>query len=112
MKQHTIEFIARLKLRFFIGAAIATAISTIPNLLTFAKVWAPTFEYYGISPVIIYIFLPVGFLFSCYTIGHFWDILGFWNRENEYINRVNNPQVPELMKDIKEIKKMLEEKQL
>jgi hypothetical protein len=103
MDQKTIEFIARIKLRFFIGSMLITALAWIPNLLTFAKVWAPTFEYYGILPEIVYVTIPVGFLASCYLVGHFWDILGFWNRENDYMNRVNNPQVPEIMDNIKKI---------
>jgi hypothetical protein len=110
MNQKTIEFIARIKLRFFIGMSILMVVMNLFTILTFAKVWAPTFQFYGIPPIVIEIVLPALFILSCYCVGHYWDMAGIWNREADYTNRANNPQVPEMMRDIKEIKKMLEKK--
>ena len=110
MNQKNVEFIARMKLRFFIGWTIISVPAWILNLETFAKVWSPTFEYYGISSTLVYLGIPAVFVVSCYYIGHFWDMWGIWNRENDYTNRANNPQIPEMMNDIKEIRRMLERK--
>ena len=110
MDNKIIEFIARIKLRFFIGWAIITIPAWILNLETFAKVWSGTFEYYGIPPALVYLAIPFVFVASCYYIGHIWDMWGIWNRENDYTNRTNNPQVPEMINDIKAIRKLLEER--
>lgn len=108
MDQKTVEFIARMKLRFFIGWAIISIPANILNLETFAKVWASTFEFYGIPAVLVYAAIPVLFMLSCYYVGHFWDMWGIWNRENDYINRVNNPQFVDVMNDLNDIKELLQ----
>jgi hypothetical protein len=107
MDQSAVEFIARVKLRFFIGMSILMVVMNLFTILTFAKVWAPTFQFYGIPPIVIEIILPALFILSCYCVGHYWDMVGIWNREADYTNQANNPQVLVILDDLTKIKNKL-----
>lgn len=101
------NFISRTRLRFAWGAGFVGIFLAIPTLLTFAKVWAETFAFYGIPPVVLYISLPVGYIVSCYLLGLIWDIKGFWAGESSHLNMSCNPEFLLLVNDIRAIKEKL-----
>jgi uncharacterized membrane protein YdbT with pleckstrin-like domain len=100
-------FIARNKLRFFIGMGFISIIMSIFNFLTFAKVWSSTFEFYGIPTWIIYIIVPVGLILLGWYLGYWYEMGKFWEEEVIHQNSNLNPQLMELIDDVKEIKAML-----
>jgi len=80
------KFIARSRLRFGLGMAIIGSLLTVINMLTFAKVWQPTFEAYGIPMLAVYIILPFGFIISSWFIGYIYDVKGLWKEETSHTN--------------------------
>jgi predicted KAP-like P-loop ATPase len=83
-------------MRFVAGSAIVSIVITIVNLLTFAKVWEKTFEYYGIPPVAVYILFPACFIAGCWYVGYLYDIKGVWKAETKFGNRKQNPEIMEI----------------
>ena len=93
MKDTTKAFIARNKLRLFIGLGFLGFFTSMINYLTFAKVWAPTFEYYGINPQIIYVLAIPGVIVGAFVMGYVYDRLHLWGFEVSYQNSANiNPE--------------------
>ena len=111
MKDTTKSFIARNKLRLFIGLGFLGFFTSMINYLTFAKVWAPTFEFYGISPSIIYLLIIPGVIASAFAMGYIYDRLHLWGLETSYLNSANiNPEFSEncrVNKDSNELIKKL-----
>ena len=97
------SFIARHRLRFGLGAGIMGTFLIVFNLLTFAKVWEQTFEFYHIPPIIIYIATPLSYLTICWYIGYMYDTKGFWGMENSHINTQLNAEFVTLCDNAKEI---------
>lgn len=101
------SFVARNKLRFFIGMGFVGVIMSVFNFLTFAKVWSGTFEYYGIPPGVIYISIPLGLVLFGWYSGYWYEMNKFWEEEVIHQNSNLNPQLMELIQDVKDIKEML-----
>lgn len=104
------DTVARSRLRFTLGVGFVGYGLSILNILTFAKVWSDTFEFYGIPVIIIYILLPILFAASCWYIGYMYDTRGYWSRENSHINENMNPEFRQICRDVTYIKKLLEDK--
>jgi hypothetical protein len=104
------KFVARHRLRFTLGSGIIGTFFFVINLLTFAKVWEETFNFYQVPIIIIYIGLPSLYIFSCWIVGYIYDVKGFWKEEASHANRELNPEFVDMMHDIKDIKKYMEEK--
>lgn len=96
-------FIARHRLRFGLGAGIMGTFLIIFSLLTFAKVWEQTFEFYHIPPIIIYVSMPILYFITCWYIGYIYDTGGFWEMENSHINTKLNPEFVVLCDNAKEL---------
>ena len=124
MKDNLKAFIARNKLRLFIGLGFLGFFTSMINYLTFAKVWAPTFEYYGIAPSAIYVLIIPGVIMAAFIMGYAYDHLDLWGFEVSYQNGANiNPEfsencalaketntlVKQLQRDMEEIKKKKQE---
>jgi hypothetical protein len=101
------KFIARSRMRFLLGSGIAGIIMSFVTLLTFAKVWATTFEYYGIPMLPVYIAFPVLYMIVCWYGGLLYERSGVWGEETSFVNKTLNPEFLELYNDVKEIKKSL-----
>lgn len=96
MKDTTKAFIARNKLRLFVGLSFLGFITSMVNYLTFAKVWAPTFEYYGITPSIIYALIIPSVILSAFVMGYIYDKMHLWGFEVSYQNDAHiNPEFSE-----------------
>jgi len=113
----TLSFIARNKLRFFVGMSFLSVIISVFTFLTFAKVWASTFEYYGIPPIAVYISIPTLLLFFSWYSGYWYEMNRMWEYEVSHLNQNVNVEFGKMITDIeqqrcdiKEIKKMLQEK--
>jgi hypothetical protein len=111
------DFIARSRLRFSLGIGIIGYAISALNILTFAKVWQSTFDYYGVPIMLMYTVFPIGFVFACWYIGYIYDTKGYWGKENSHVNLKMNPEFEEIRsgvsdsrRDIAIIKKMLEER--
>ena len=109
------KFIARSRLRFGLGLGIIGSFLTIINMLTFAKVWQPTFESWGIPMLFMYFVLPFGYLVTCWAIGYLYDVKGIWKEETSHSNAYLNPEfvilcdnVISLSDELKETNKKLE----
>ena len=98
------SFIARNKLRFFLGMGFLGVFMSVFNFLTFAKVWSETFEYFGIPMVLVYVAIPTVLIFGCWYFGFWYEMNKLWEEEIVHQNQNINPQLNELMKDVKEIK--------
>ena len=100
-------FIARNKLRLFIGLGFLSVATAIINYLTFAKVWSETFTYYGVPVVAVYLGLPVLFVVSCWGIGYAYEFSGLWAYEVSHQNSEVNPEFSKVCSDVAEIKRIL-----
>jgi hypothetical protein len=96
-------FIARHRLRFGLGSGIIGTFFFVFSLLTFAKVWEKTFEFYNIPTVIIYIGMPISYLIVCWSIGYLYDTRGFWEMENSHSNTQLNPEFVTLCDNAKDL---------
>lgn len=99
--------VARNKLRLFNGLGFLSMIMAIFNFLTFAKVWSDTFEYYGIPSVLVYAVVPLGLVFGAWYFWFWYESNKLWEEEIIHQNKYVNPQLNELMTDVKDIKKHL-----
>jgi|WetSurMetagenome_2_1015567.scaffolds.fasta_scaffold07071_12 hypothetical protein len=113
------KFIARSRLRFGLGVGIIGSFLSVINILTFAKVWQPTFENYGIPMAVIYIIMPVGYLSICWMIGYLYDVKGIWKEETSHSNAFLNPEfvvlcdgVVNLSDKVDEISKKLDDNKI
>jgi hypothetical protein len=97
MKESTKEFLARSKYRFFNGTSFAGVLTGLLGILTFAKVWAPTFEFYGISPVLAYVSIPAFYILFCYFGGFAYELSGIQAKEISHQNKNVNPEVVRLL---------------
>jgi hypothetical protein len=104
------DFVARSRLRFSLGIGIIGYAISALNILTFAKVWSSTFEYYGIPMMLMYTAFPIGFVIACWYIGYLYDIKGYWGKENSHVNANMNPEFKKICADIEWIKLKMEEK--
>lgn len=104
------KFVARHRLRFTLGSGIIGTFFFVINLLTFAKVWESTFNFYSIPIIVIYIGLPAFYIFTCWGVGYVYDTGGFWKEETSHANKEINPEFSDMISDIKYIKKMLSNK--
>lgn len=87
-------------MRYARGAGWAGMLIAFVNTLTFAKVWQETFIYYGISPTIIYVALPITYLVACWTIGYIDEVKDLWKAEYTYTNKLLNKEWCELSEKI------------
>ena len=101
------KFVARHRLRFTLGSGIIGVFFFVINLLTFAKVWEDTFKFYNIPILIIYFGLPLSYIFICWIVGYFYDVMGIWKEEASHANRELNPEFADMVQDIKDIKQLL-----
>jgi hypothetical protein len=104
------SFLARNKLRLFVGMAFASVFLAIFNILTFAKVWSATFEYYGVPSLVVYVGIPVAYFVITFGLGYAYEFSGLWEKEVSYQNLVLNPEVRDMIDNMKVIRKILEEK--
>jgi hypothetical protein len=100
-------FFARNKLRFFLGMGFLGVFMSIFNFLTFAKVWSATFEFYGIPIGIVHLAIPLLLIVGCWYSGYWYEMNNLWTEEVIHQNQTLNPQLMELMRDVKELKEML-----
>jgi len=101
------KFIARHRLRFTLGTGVIGTFFFAINLLTFAKVWEDTFDFYQIPMLLVYFGLPLFYIFTCWIVGYLYDTLGFWKEENSHINRELNPEIVIIMENLTDIKREL-----
>ncbi len=80
-----IEFFGRISARFNRGSARISLIFSVIGLLTFAKVWQSTFEYYGISIWFVIIGIPTMFILVCTLIGFLEEKYKLWEQETLHI---------------------------
>ena len=106
------SFIARTKYRFFNGTGFAGILIGLLGILTFAKVWAGTFEYYGIEPVLAYVLIPLFYVAFCYFGGLAYELSGIQALEISHPNLNVNPELTRLLATGEEgnamLKKILE----
>jgi hypothetical protein len=89
----------------------AGVIFTVITVLTFAKVWQATFEYYNVPAILLFIGIPLGYLMLCVFIGYWDERTGLFRKEQEHYNDTVNPQWPQWLKlldDVEKIKAKLE----
>lgn len=80
---------------------------SILNILTFAKVWQSSFEFYNIPLLLIYIAFPIGYIILCWGVGLWYEQSGLWGEENSHINNNMNVEFLKLCKDMDKIKEKL-----
>lgn len=107
MEDSTKAFIARNKLRLFVGSAFVGLVLSFLSYETFAKVWADTFSYYGIPPLLVYILGPVFIFLGCWFVGYEYEIQRLWAYEVSHQNKNINPEFVKVCEDIEKIKKVL-----
>jgi len=100
MKENHLRFFARNKLRFFVGLSFIGIIMSIFNFLTFAKVWSGTFEYYSISPTIVYVTIPLVLVIGCWYAGFWYEINKVWAYETSHMNTNVNPEFIKLIETV------------
>ncbi len=109
MKESTKDFLARTKYRFFNGTGFAGIMIGLLTILSFGKLWAPTFEFYGINPVITYITIPVLYVLICYFGGLAYELSGIQAKEISHQNRNVNPEVVTLLANGRESNERLQQ---
>ena len=102
------SFLARTKYRFFNGTGFAGVFTGILAILTFAKVWASTFEYYGVNPVLAYVAIPATYVLLCYSAGFVYEMSGIQALEISHQNQNVNPEVLILLANGKEANERLD----
>lgn len=110
MEERYLKFIARNKLRFFVGMGFLGIIMSIFGFLTFAKVWSSTFEYYGISPVMMYIIVPIGLVVLGWYLGYWYEMNNLWKYEVTHLNTNVNTEFEQMRADLAYIRGVLEKK--
>lgn len=96
--------------RFTRGFSRAGVIFGIVNILTFAKVWQGTFDYYGIPLVVVILTVPIGVVLACLAVGVFEERTGVWSGDTLHIWEMAGWNPVELTETVKRIEKRLEEK--
>jgi len=104
LKDSNISFVARHRLRFALGTSIIGTFFFVINLLTFAKVWEETFKFYNFPVIIVYIGMPLFYIFVCWMVGFLYDTMGFWKEENSHSNRQLNPEITIILNTLDDIK--------
>jgi hypothetical protein len=111
MKGTTKSFVARTKFRFFTGTGFFGMVTGIMAMETFAKVWAETFSFYGIPPVVVYIATPIAYMVGCYGSGLAYEMSGLMGDEMSHQNKNVNPEImvmiAQITEDNQNIKKIL-----
>jgi hypothetical protein len=105
------KFLARNKLRLFIGVGFLGVVTSIINYLTFAKVWSETFVYYGIPLPAVYIGIPILFVLSCWGAGYVYELSGMWAYEVSHQNTTINPEFLSVCEDVQWIRQKLEKQE-
>ena len=103
--------IAETRQKYNIGTGWLNTFVSIAGLLTFAKVWISEFESFGIPAMLVYAIVVIGYIVGCYTWGHFYQRLGFYEAEATFNNRKGNPEFMEVYEAVKRIDKKLGEKE-
>ena len=101
------DFVAMHRLRFISGVGIVGSIITVVNILTFAKVWEGTFQFYGIPTVAVYTLFPLMYIAICWLVGYLYDTKGLWKAETKFGNKRQNDEFLEMYDNVKLIKKYL-----
>ena len=93
---------------FLFGFAILSVIMGIANfgmvaitLMTVKGLYVPTWAIVLVAGLVISLCIIIGYTFEKYSI---------WDRITHHQNEKNNPQLRIIMKDLQDIKKILEEK--
>jgi hypothetical protein len=107
MKDTTKAFVARNKLRLFIGASFVGLFLSFLGYETFAKVWADTFAYYGIPPMLMYALGPILIVSGCWLVGYEYEKQKIWEYEVSHQNVNINPEFSKVCRDIEKIKAVL-----
>jgi hypothetical protein len=97
--------VAKNRMRYARGAGWAGMLLAFVSTLTFAKVWEPTFVYFGIPTKLIYFGLPTAYLFTCWVIGYIDEKKKLWEAEVKYSNNVLNKEWLDLVEQVQQIKK-------
>lgn len=100
--------IAKNRMRYSRGAGWAGMLLAFVSTLTFAKVWEPTFVYFGIPTTLIYIGLPITYLVMCWTVGYIDEKKKLWEAEVKYANNILNKEWLELVNEVNKIKQTTE----
>lgn len=100
----------KLSARFARGFSRAGVVVGIINILTFAKVWQGTFDYYGIPLVAVIVSIPVVFVLGCITIGILEERSGVWGDDTLHIWKVAGWDPVELTEEVKKLNRLIEEK--
>ena len=103
MKKSNLAFIARNKLRFFIGMGFFGVFISVFNFLTFAKVWSGTFKYYGIPPTFVYIAVPILLVLGCWYSGFWYEMNKLWELEVSHLNTNVNPEFIALIETVDQL---------
>lgn len=101
------EFIARTRVRFLLGSAMANITVSFVTLLTFLKVYEPTLNFYHIPIYPLYALTPISYAVVCWWIGLWYQNSGIWQEEATFGNKNLNPEFLEIYESMKEIKKAL-----
>lgn len=103
------SFLGRFSARFTRGFSRAGVIVGIINILTFAKVWQGTFDYYGIPLVAVIVSIPLIFVLACITIGILEERSGVWGDDTLHLWAVAGWNPVELTVEVKSLKQLIEE---
>lgn len=104
------SFIGGFSARFARGFSRAGIIVGIINVLTFAKVWQGTFDYFGVPLLAVIVAIPVGFVALCILLGVFEERSGIWGDDTLHQWAVAGWNPVELAGAVKRIEQKLEEK--
>lgn len=104
------SFIGGFSARFARGFSRAGIIVGIINVLTFAKVWQGTFDYFGIPLIAVIVAIPAGFVALCVLFGVFEERTGIWGNETLHQWAVAGWNPVELTRIVKRIEEKLEER--
>jgi hypothetical protein len=110
MKEKYLKFVARNKLRFFVGMGFLTIIMSIFSFLTFAKVWSDVFISFGISPTMLYVIVPMGLVVTGWYLGYWYEMNNLWRYEVTHLNTNVNTEFEQMRKDLAEMRKLLEDR--
>jgi len=90
------------------GVHVSNLVGII-NVLTFAKVWQGTFDYFGVPLLAVIVAIPVGFVALCILLGVFEERSGIWGDDTLHQWAVAGWNPVELAGAVKRIEQKLEE---
>ena len=109
-KRTVAAFLAKFYLRHGRGHSLVDFVITMVKNIVYLGALSYLFhDWFGLDvPKVLLIVFGLAFEVTCYTIGYVDERLGFWKYQNIYNSTTLNPYGEELLAEVKDIKKRLD----